>query len=360
MKKRLRVIGLMSGTSLDGLDIACCDFTYSVDHWKYRILKAETIPYNKTILHVLLNAGMSSGSELARLHASYGEWTGRTVRTFIQKHLLKPDLIASHGHTVFHQPEKGFTWQLGSGAEIAAACGITTVCDFRSTDVARGGQGAPLVPIGDELLFPEYDYCLNLGGFANISYREKGNRLAYDICPVNIVLNELSRRLQKPFDRGGKIAKKGEFSSALCRELGASSYYEIKGPKSLGEEWVRKTVMPVLNKSKLPVADLLHTFVIHAAEKITQSIQKSNARVLVTGGGAYNHFLMDMIGQRSKAEIFIPDDLLVQFREALIFAFLGVLRMEDQINCLSSVTGAKVDSIGGAVYSGGFLKSVRK
>jgi len=352
MKKNYRVVGLMSGTSLDGLDIACCDFKYTAGKWLFKILEGETVPYSTTLLRQLMNAGSSSATELVSLHASYGLWTGRTVAAFLRRHSLHPDLISAHGHTVFHQPEKGFTFQIGSGAAIAAVSGVPTACDFRSSDVAKGGQGAPLVPIGDELLFPTYSHCLNLGGFANISYRKQGKRLAFDICPVNIVLNELSRRLGLPFDEGGALASKGKLNSSLLHKLGAAAFYKQQGPKSLGSEWVQQAVIPLLNKSRLPVEDLLHTYVIHVSEKIAALLDKRVATVLVSGGGAYNHFLMEMIHERTKAKIVIPDDSLIQFREALIFAFLGVLRLTEQVNCLSSVTGSVSDTIGGCIYAG--------
>jgi anhydro-N-acetylmuramic acid kinase len=349
--KTYRAIGLMSGTSLDGLDIAYCEFKNTADQWRYKILAAETIPYNKTLLRALSEADKQTAEDLAHLHSSYGAWTGKEVVSFISRHNLKPTLVASHGHTVFHQPERGFTVQIGSGAEIAVASGLTTVCDFRSTDVALGGQGAPLVPIGDELLFPQYDYCLNLGGFANISYRRKASRLAFDICPVNIILNNLSRQLHKPYDKDGHLARKGKLNETLFENLGAATFFQLKGPKSLGKEWVTKTVLPILEKSQLPIEDQLHTYVMHVAEQINSHLDQKNTTLLVTGGGVYNSFLMEQVSLNCNARITIPNDILIQFREALIFAFLGVLRVEGKTNCLKSVTGARADSVGGCVYA---------
>jgi len=348
--KTYRVIGLMSGTSLDGLDIAYCEIRLVRSEWQYKIGAAETILYNSSLLRVLREAGKLEAADLALLHSSYGAWMGKEVLAFIHAHHLKPNLIASHGHTVYHQPQNGYTVQIGSGADLAAVTGFTTVCDFRSSDVARGGQGAPLVPVGDELLFPKYDYCLNLGGFSNISYRKRDLRLAFDICPVNIVLNHLSRKLNKPFDKDGLLARSGKLNVTLLRKLDNLDYYQLKGPKSLGKEWVDHIIFPLLDKSTLPVEDLLHTFTVHAGNKISSSIKQPGSSLLITGGGVYNQFLMEKIRKHCKARIVVPDDLLIQFKEALVFALLGVLRMEEKINCLRSVTGAREDSIGGCIY----------
>jgi anhydro-N-acetylmuramic acid kinase len=350
--KSFCVVGLMSGTSLDGLDMACVEFTLQRGKWKYVITAAETIGYNKALLLRLSEADQLLASGLAELDAWYGKWMGIQVNRFIAKHRLKPTLLSSHGHTVFHQPSFGFSHQIGSGSALAASTGIRTVCDFRSMDVALGGQGAPLVPIGDELLFREYEYCLNLGGFANISYRKKEKRMAYDTCPVNIVLNHLSRKLNKPYDKDGVMARKGKPDALLLEKLNASSFFQKRGPKSLGKEWVQKSVIPMLDKSKVPVADQLRTYVEHIAFQISSKIEHPKARVLVTGGGVYNRFLMETISTLSRARFVIPGDTLIQFKEALIFSFLGVLRVRGEINSLKSVTGASRDSVGGCVYEG--------
>ncbi|HEV7231909.1 MAG TPA: anhydro-N-acetylmuramic acid kinase [Bacteroidia bacterium] len=343
-------IGLMSGTSLDGLDIACCTFIYQRGKWRFHISSAKTIAYTPVLKDRLRNADKLDAAGLAEIHTWFGHWMGTRADDFIRKHKLKPLIVSSHGHTVFHQPAKGFTLQIGSGASLAAACGIKTVCDFRSGDVALGGQGAPLVPIGDELLFSEYGYCLNLGGFANISFRDQNERVAFDICPVNIVLNHLTLKLGKAFDKGGALARKGTLILPLLEALNEARFYQKKGPKSLGKEWVWKEVIPLLEKQKASVPDLLHTYCEHIAYQIGIQILPGKNDMLVTGGGAYNDFLMERIRDYAPCEIRIPDNLTVQFREALVFAFLGVLRLRGEHNCLSSVTGARCDSSGGCIY----------
>ncbi len=345
------VIGIMSGTSLDGLDIVLCNFTFH-KKWNYKILKSETINYTDEWRNNLSNAYNLSGQELIFLHKCYGQYIGQSVLTFLKDTSEKIDFIASHGHTIFHQPERKLSLQIGDGFEIAATTNISTISDFRALDIALGGQGAPLVPIGDELLFSEYDYCINLGGFANISYKENNKRLAYDICPANIILNFLANKLGQTFDKNGALGFLGKSNSELLQKLNSIDYYSKKHPKSLGKEWLDTTLMPILEKSEIPLHDKLRTVYEHIAIQISNSIENSNkTKTLITGGGAYNKLLINLIKQKSKIEIIIPDNNIVEFKEALIFAFLGVLRFNNEINCLSSVTGAKKDSSGGIIHA---------
>jgi anhydro-N-acetylmuramic acid kinase len=277
-------------------------------------------------------------------------------------------LIASHGHTVFHRPEKNITLQIGDGAEIAAKTGITTVSDFRRFDVALGGQGAPLVPAGDELLFGHYTFCLNLGGFANISFRESGKRLAFDICPVNIVMNRLAREKGLEFDRGGQLAASGLVDPDLLNKIESLDFYNLDGPRSLGKEWVDEVFMPVLECSRAGVADKLRTVCEHIALQIaavTKEYRKKEksavtssgtdpaaaGSLLITGGGARNDFLSGLIAEKvSPVTIVIPEEELVDYKEAIIFAFLGLLRLRNEVNCLASVTGASRDNCGGIIH----------
>jgi anhydro-N-acetylmuramic acid kinase len=350
--EKYKVIGLMSGTSMDGLDIAYCEFRHNRNKWEFRICEGKTVPFSAAVRKRLVAASETSALELARTHTWFGNWMGEAVYAFMNEHGLHPDLISSHGHTIFHQPQKGFTLQIGCGAALAAISGVDTVCDFRTLDIALGGQGAPLVPIGDELLFSGYDYCLNLGGFANVSYRKKGKRLAFDICPANIVLNQLSQSLHLPYDKGGLIARGGRINQLLLDKLNTASYYSSSGPKSLGREWVRDKVIPLLASSQAPVADKLRTYTEHIAYQISRQVGDSKASLLVTGGGAFNLFLMERIRDLSGIPLALPEDNIIHFREALIFAFLGVLRIRNEVNCLKSVTGARQDSSGGCVYKG--------
>ena len=350
--KTYNVIGVMSGTSLDGLDLAYCTFRYEEGKWQYTLQHAETVPYDQKWL-VRLTALPSQPVHLyAKTDAFYGKYIGLCVKQFLSRHSITDvDLIASHGHTIFHQPDAGFTAQIGSGASIYAETGIPTVCDFRSLDVALGGQGAPLVPIGDELLFGEYDACLNLGGFANISYRKQEQRLAFDVCACNMLLNKVAQQAGKLFDENGSMARVGQIHTQLLRELNALPFYTQSGAKSLGREWVEKEIWPLVSAYEIVLEDLLATFVEHIALQLAASIQEANVQILmVTGGGAYNTFLMERIEQHSGQKIAIADSSLIQYKEALIFAFLGILRITNKTNTLTSVTGATRASIGGALW----------
>ena len=350
-KNEYTAIGLMSGTSLDGLDIACCEFQKDGERWNFRIICAETIPYDPARRQALASLENASSCDFVMADIEYGHFLGRMAAGFISRNGLSPRLIASHGHTIFHRPEQGFTCQIGRGSAIAAETGIPVVCDFRTLDVALGGQGAPLVPIGDALLFSDYDYCLNIGGFANISHQQAGKRLAWDICPANIVLNRLAGRMGRDYDHDGELAARGEIIPTLLDRLNALAFYAAAPPKSLGKEWVEKQVMPLLDMADLPVQDLLATFCEHIAVMVARSCgSDKNQKLLVTGGGAFNSHLMRRIRDHASPRIIVPDPLTVNFKEALIFAFLGVLRMRGEVNCLKSVTGATRDSSSGAIY----------
>ncbi|MDD5569725.1 MAG: anhydro-N-acetylmuramic acid kinase [Bacteroidales bacterium] len=351
MKSGYKVIGLMSGTSLDGVDLAFCDFIYENNLWTFKILNAETIKYSSEWREKLRGLNKRNSFEFIQAHAEYGKYLGELAKRFIKKNKIKPGFVSSHGHTIFHQPQKKLTFQLGNGAAIAAECGLTVVCDFRTLDVALGGQGAPLVPIGDKLLFHEYGFCLNIGGISNISFDKNGKRIAFDVCPANIVLNNLSLQLNKEFDKNGEIAAKGKINEKLLYELNRLAYYKMPPPKSLGIEWIEKNIFPLLKKTNIPVEDKLKTFCEHIAVQIagvTNSVKKST--LLITGGGAHNKYLINRIKKLSESEIIIPEKNIIDFKEALIFAFLGVLRMRNEVNCLKSVTGAERNNTGGTVF----------
>jgi anhydro-N-acetylmuramic acid kinase len=352
MKTTYQCIGTMSGTSLDGLDIALCTFSFQNNKWEYTINNARTFPYSDEWKNKLLGAENLSGLDLMFLHNEFGIYTGKKIKEFIGNSDAAIDFIASHGHTVFHQPGKGLTLQIGSGAEISVITNITTICDFRSVDVALKGQGAPLVPIGDKLLFEEYKYCLNLGGFANISFDNENNkRVAFDICPVNILINHFVKERGLDMDKDGVIASKGSIHNELLQELNHVSYYSHTGPKSLGKEWLLNEIVPLFRKFDLTLEDKLRTISEHIAIQIYNIIkQNSGCKILVTGGGVYNRFLMDLIQEKTMHILVIPPKNMVNFKEALIFAFLGLLRYTHSVNCLQSVTGAARDNIGGAIY----------
>jgi len=350
-KNSYRVIGLMSGTSLDGVDLAFCVFTKQEDKWSYQIEVAETSTYSNEWLSLLPTLMQADAFTFSKANTDLGVYFGQLIRTFIDKHHLETDFIASHGHTVFHQPGIGLTVQIGNGAAIAATCGLPVVCDFRSGDVALGGQGAPLVPVGDVLLFSDFDFCLNLGGFSNVSYQVEGRRIAFDICPVNTILNALSERVGLKFDRSGLIARTGTIDPQLLSDLNDQDFYSLIPPKSLGFEWSNEHIWPLINASSLPVQDILRTVVEHIATQIATSLSGfEKGRLLLTGGGAKNIFLIERIATLTKHKLVIPSELIIDYKEALIFAFLGVLRVREEVNCLSSVTGASRDSVCGAIY----------
>lgn len=351
MVNTYRVIGIMSGTSLDGVDLACCRFTLTEGRWEYEIVAAETIPYNPTWVTRLTELPKQPALAYAKTDVFLGKFFGQLAKAFITQHQLTVDFIASHGHTIFHQPQQGFTAQIGSGAAIYAETGIPVVCDFRSVDVMLGGQGAPLVPIGDDLLFGAFDACLNLGGFSNISFNHQQQRLAFDVSPCNIVMNPVAQQLGLPYDDGGKLAASGNVNVELLQALNELGYYKNSKAKSLGLEWVQQQFWPVVTNYQLSAEDLLATLNQHIATQIARIINQHQFKsVLVTGGGTYNHYLIKSIEQLTQTPLQIPDKLVIDFKEALIFGFLGVLKMRNEHNCLRSVTGALNDHVGGCVY----------
>ena len=343
-------LGCMSGTSLDGIDLAYVKFTKN-NHWKFQILASKTIPYDKKWKNKLNKAIHLTPVALKEIDIEYTDFLGNVILKFIKNHKIeKLDFVASHGHTIFHQPEKSFTLQIGNLRHLATQIGYPVVCDFRKQDLFLGGQGAPLVPIGDMLLFSKYNACLNLGGFSNISIFHKGNVLAYDICAVNTVLNVLANRVDLAFDDQGKMARSGKEIPSLFKALEKLEFYLQIPPKSLGVEWVQKNITEIINKYWMhKIEDLLHTYVLHISKQIVKCLPKRGT-VLFTGGGAYNTFLVNEIQKKSTAEIIVPSNNIIDFKEALIFAFLGLLKCQGLVNCLASVTGAKRDHSSGKIF----------
>lgn len=342
------VLGLMSGTSLDGLDLAYVRINFAYKQWRYQILHAETAAYPKKWQTKLENSIRLDDDALHNLDRKYSRYLAEQTKNFISKNnISKLDLISSHGHTVKHRPDLGYTLQIGNLPEFGNAFEIPVVCDFRTQDVALGGQGAPLVPIGDKLLFSEYEYCLNLGGIANISTDENEKRIAYDIGAVNIVLNHYAKELGQKYDKEGKLAASGKLDKDLLNTLDNLKYYKQPYPKSLGREWVNDKLFPILNASGIDPKDILNTYTKHIAKKISSSV-KTGSRVLVTGGGAYNDFLIQQLQEGIKWTI--PKKAVVEYKEALIFGLLGVLRYRNQVNCLKSYTGASKNHSSGKLY----------
>ena len=351
-----KVIGLMSGSSLDGLDIAYCHFQKEQDNWKFSIVHADCIPYTQDWIDRLRAARELDGRSLWQLHTDYGHLLSDLVNDFIAKYKLADsvDLIASHGHTVFHFPDLHFTTQIGDGAALAVGTGIQVACDFRSSDIALGGQGTPIVPIGDRLLFREYNYLLNLGGIANISIKTGDKIVAFDICAANQVLNHYAALRGQEYDKDGTLAASGRVCQPLLDALNALEYYQRPFPKSLDNGYSREVIFPLIDRFDISVEDKLHTYCEHIAHQITLHIEKVDApeqgELFITGGGVCNLYLTERIRAYSFLPRHIPSDHIVIYKEALVMAFIGLLRWRNEPNVLSSVTGASRDSIAGALY----------
>jgi len=342
-------IGLMSGSSLDGLDITLVKFNENDERYDFQILQAETLPYPEYWAQQLVEAFHKRPEDLEQLDKDYGKYLGEQVLAFAKKHNAQPDFVASHGHTIFHRPEEHYTLQIGDGQELAKACGFTVINDFRSEDVSKGGQGAPLVPIGDKLLFSNYEMCLNIGGIANISYDENDKRIAYDLCIANQALNYLAQMKGMDYDKDGELARSGEVDHSLLKKLNNLPFFLQEPPKSLGREFFETYQKDLLKD--LSVEDMLATFVEHIAIQIALPISwLPKGKILCTGGGARNKYLIERLQARTKHEVIVPEKQIIDYKEALVFAFLGLLRMEGKTNVLSSVTGAESDSCSGRVW----------
>ncbi|WP_396141247.1 anhydro-N-acetylmuramic acid kinase [Flavobacterium sp.] len=352
-KETYNVIGVMSGTSLDGIDLAHVHFSIVDGKWSFDIYETETVSYDNDWLNKLQTAIDFSEDKLKELNKDYTFLLANSIKTFIKKHQLqKLDAVCSHGHTILHQPQNGFTLQIGNLPEIANHCNQTVVCDFRVQDILLGGQGAPLVPIGDRILFSEYDFCLNLGGFSNVSFEQNDTRIAFDISPVNTVLNFYANQLGLDYDDKGQLAASGKVNSELLNELNALEYYKKQFPKSLGFEFVKETILPLIEQYNIPIEDKLNTFTEHITFQIAVALPSKKGKLLATGGGAYNDFLIERLKfWLPELEIIIPDKKTIEFKEALIFALLGVLKLRNEINALSSVTGAKHDHSSGIIHN---------
>jgi len=345
------VIGLMSGTSLDGLDICFVSFKKS-NYSKYNIINSKTYSYNEKWIEKLKKSIFLNKQELKKIDIEYGTLISNYLKEFISEFSIdKIDLISSHGHTVFHEPNKGKTLQIGDGKTINKIVKTDVVCDFRTQDVEYKGQGAPLVPIGDLDLFSNYKFCLNLGGFSNVSIKDNNKIKAFDICPVNTVLNHYSKKMGYTFDQDGVLSKKGTVNLDLLNQLNQMSFYNKLGPKSLGIEFVKSKVIPLIDSHILNPKDILRTYIEHISDQISKSIGSYfNDRILISGGGTYNNTLIDSIKTKVKSKVIVPDSQIIDYKEALIFAYMGLLKSKEKINCLKSVTGAIKDHSSGKIF----------
>lgn len=351
-KDYYNVIGVMSGTSLDGVDLAHIQFEIKNDKWAFEILECETISYDTNWVSALKTAVDYTENRLSELNKNYTKLLATIIADFIKKHDIENlDAVCSHGHTILHQPQNGFTLQIGNLPEIAKLTQQKVICDFRVQDVQLGGQGAPLVPIGDRILFQEYDYCMNLGGFSNVSFEENNTRIAFDISAVNTVLNFYANQLGLDYDDKGQISRTGNCNIQLLNELNALDFYQKKHPKSLGFEFVKEVIFPIMERYHISIEDKLRTYTEHIAVQIALALPKKKGSMLTTGGGAYNDFLIERTQfHLPEMNIVIPSKKILEFKEALIFALLGVLKMRGEVNALHSVTGAKYDHSSGVIY----------
>ncbi len=352
--KKYNIIGLMSGTSLDGLDLVHAEFLLHQDKkWSYEIIYANTFVYDNEWRKKLESASSLSPEQFMQLDISISQHYAKMINGYLksQKNKLKIDGIASHGQTIFHQPKSGLTTQLGCGQTLASLTKHTVISDFRTKDVTLGGQGAPLVPIGEQYLFSsKIDAFINLGGFANITI--KGSQIiAYDICPANILLNQITKEINLIYDKNGDLGRKSPINTTQLDRLNKLNYYSLPTPKSLGTEWLISELNPIINKLE-NTEEKLGTAYAHIAYQIAVVLNKSNIKnVLITGGGARNSFLIDSIQKQTKAKITLPSEEIIDFKEALIFGFLGVKKLREEVNCLASVTGASKDSVGGVIHN---------
>ncbi|WP_136667842.1 anhydro-N-acetylmuramic acid kinase [Flavobacterium sp. H122] len=351
-KQNYNVIGVMSGTSLDGVDLAHIFFSVTNNKWTYKIKECETVPYSDIWVEKLKNGINLPKNDLEKLDTEYTAELSNIITFFINRYELKNiDAVCTHGHTILHQPQNGLTLQIGNLPIISKLVNQKVICNFRVQDVQLGGQGAPLVPIGDQILFSDYDYCLNLGGFSNVSFEENGNRIAFDISPVNTVLNFYAEKKGLKYDENGKTAASGSIDQKLLSHLNSLAFYKQNYPKSLGFEFVKTTIIPLIENYKISTEDKLRTFTEHIAVQIANALPVKQGQMLITGGGAYNSFLIEKIKEYTEPlKIIVPDIKTIEFKEALIFGLLGVLKLRNEVNTLSSVTGAKHDHSSGIIF----------
>ena len=360
--RKYNIVGVMSGTSMDGLDIAHVTLEELQEgKWEYTINAATTVKYGETWRLRLSKLRHQNSLVFHKTDRFYGQFIGENIKKFLTENNLEADLISSHGHTVFHQPENNISVQIGDGNSIYAYTGVPTVTNFRALDVILGGEGAPLVGIADEMLFGEFDICLNLGGFANISADVNGSRVAYDVGPCNIVLNRIAREFDKEYDEGGKIAETGTIDYDLLTELNEIEFYSYEPPKSLGREWISANFWSHVRNSLAKKEDKMKTLVDHIAQQIGNNIEDlcggdaSGKRVYITGGGAFNDTLISHIKTHTEAEVVVPEANIVDYKEALAFALLGILRIQNKTNIYKVATGAQTDTVSGSLY-GDFSK----
>lgn len=354
------VIGLTSGTSLAGLDIVFVALTEVRGKWTYELKAAERLAYTSEWEEKLGGAAALPARDYFLLHSEYGHFIGHAVNQFIAQHQLdhKVHFITSHGHTVFHVPAQKMTAQLGDGAAIAAVTGISVISDLRSVDVALGGKGAPVLPVAEQLLFPDYHYRVNLAENATIAAQPDGQLIAFDVCPCNYVLDTLAGLLGRPFDEEGKLAAGGVTDQGLLDALNGLAFYNEQYPRTLTSKFGTGTILPMIQQQQLSTQGKLNTYIHHIAAQVAAAVQQLTPseegaayNLLLTGGGARNTYLVETIRtilQPLNVTVTVQEE---PFRNALMIALLGALRWRQEPNALSAVTGAEKDSVGGALWS---------
>ena len=360
-----RTIGLMSGSSLDGLDIVFAELNENSGNWEYEIKAADCLEYPEEWKTRLQEAVSLNALDYLLLHTEYGNYLGKEVNRFIEKNDLhyQVSLIASHGHTTFHVPSKKMTAQLGDGSAIAAETKLPVVSELRALDIAFGGQGAPIIPVGEKLLWKDHSMFLNIGGIANISFNLPDTYIAYDVCPANRVMNMIAQRVNKDFDAGGEMAALGNVHEGLLEKINASDYYRQPYPKSLANSFGTAEMYPLVRSFGLTHNDELRTYTEHVVTQVKRAVvdglsmqaKDTDKKLFVTGGGAFNHFLIQRLSEVLKpegVEVVVPGEEIVKYKEALVMALIGVLRWRQEYNVYATVTGAERNSIGGALWNG--------
>ncbi|MGB0862924.1 MAG: anhydro-N-acetylmuramic acid kinase [Saprospiraceae bacterium] len=362
--KSYKVIGLMSGSSLDGVDLAYCEFRLNDEAIDFDLLIAETIPFDEKWMGRLQHLPTQNALTFAKTHVYFGHYLGELLNDFIERCKIEPDFIASHGHTIFHDPDRRFTTQIGEGGAMAAITKTTVISDFRTQDIAIDGEGTPIAPAADRYLFSEYDLMMNIGGIANITCNAKGKYIAFDTSAANQVLNVLASFKGLEYDKNGNLAAQGKVIPSILEQLESMEYFKQSYPKSIANSWVRDRILPIFIENEASIEDRLHTAVEHIATETAVAIKgiftkeklpKKEYQLLVTGGGALNGFLIKKIQEKLvplRVKVEVPAPEIIEYKEAILMGLMGVLRMEERVNCFSSVTGARRNTIGGAVYLG--------
>jgi anhydro-N-acetylmuramic acid kinase len=349
------ILGAMSGSSLDGLDLAICSFT---DQSIFTIHNSTTIELPLDLRTKLKNFSTLNAFQIADLDAYFALFSAHSIRDFTNNWIGGISLVVSHGHTLYHNPANAVSWQIGNGGIIAAVTGIDTLCDLRVQDVALGGQGAPLAALVDLNLFKDYTGLLNLGGIANITINQSNTVYSWDISPCNQVFNHLAQKEGKEFDKGGSIARSGKILMELIHKWQENTYFSQMPPKSMDNTWVKENYIKEIDKIDQPVKILMASFAEFVAIQLSKdlkSLDLNPGKILVTGGGAFNaHFISRLKVHLSPLNwvVEVAEESLINYKEAMLMAYMGHRYINKKTNTISTATGAEKDLISGALYLG--------